>query len=460
MSQTSEFLQASRRAPVKILGKSKPSLSRSGMPLFARNGTQADYRTYEIYQRERVHEATDKIRPIQLVSQEFVHDPYPVLATLRENYPCYRDWLGNAYWITRYNQVTSLFTDDANFETRPKLWFYGAEGYGRDLRNELPVLQTQERVIDANAATLAERIANDMARRGSANLALEFAARLPMELLVTQLGLPAEDFEFFVDRYWRMQRGYDWNPRDEQAGKRAMAELAEYFRPLLHARRENPADDLISAVASLELADGPATAEDLVVTLLEGDHETLHGALANFWFLLLTHPDQLQHVVEERRMLKFAYLEALRHSTPVLWKKRFARHEVERFGRLLPIGGLFYCAAAAANRDPWVFDNPDKFDIARKDLCQREPRGHYRSDGLPAGIALGLGKPSKHPGVPEDRPRSLYAITRDTIVAASNVLLEKHPEIRLAPGTRPELRCLRLGEMHTCWSLPVELTAQ
>jgi pulcherriminic acid synthase len=422
------------KGPVKILGKSKPSLSRSGMRLFARNGTAADYRTYEIYQRERVHESTEKIRPIELVSEAFVRDPYPILDVLRENYPCYRDWLGNAYWITRYDQVTSVFTDDANFESRSKLWFYGSEGYGRDLREELPVLVAFSAGTDANVQSVAEQVVSDLARtqaqRGRVNL----------------------------ERYWKMQRGFHWGPQDEHAGKRAMAELADYFRPLLLARRATPGKDMISAIAGLTLDGGPATAEDVVTTLLEGDHETLHGALANFWFLLLTHPDQLARVAEDRRLLKFAYLEALRHSTPVLWKKRFARHEVERFGRLLPTGGLFYCAAAAANRDPRVFADPQRFDIGRADLCQREPRGHYRSDGLPAGVALGLGKPSKHPGLPEDRPRSLYAITRDAIVTASSVLLDQLPDIRLPAGAAPELRSLRLGELHTCWQLPVEFS--
>ncbi|MDH3641151.1 MAG: cytochrome P450, partial [Gammaproteobacteria bacterium] len=365
---------------------------------------------------------------------------------------------------TRYNQVTSVFADDANFESRPKLWFYGMPGYGRDLREALPVLFAQQKHIDAGVASVAERIIADFAHpsahEGSADLALEFAARLPLELLARALDLPAADFGWFATRYWHMQRGFDWNAQDEQAGKRAIAELADYFRPLLAARREEPGDDMISAMATLDLDDGPATAEDIVVTLLEADHETMHGGLANLWFLLLTHPDELAQVREERRLLKFAYLEALRHSTPVLWKKRFARHEVERFGRLLPIGGLFYCAAAAANRDPWVFSDPDKFDIGRKDLCQREPRGHYRSDGLPAGIALGLGKPSRHPGVPEDRPRSGYAVTRDTIVTASNVLLDVLPDIQLAADARPELRSLRLGEMHTCWRLPVRFAAR
>jgi pulcherriminic acid synthase len=170
---------------------------------------------------------------------------------------------------------------------------------------------------------------------------------------------------------------------------------------------------------------------------------------------LLTNPEQLGLVRDDRRLVKFAWLEALRHSPPVLSAVRYARHEVERFGRLIPEGGLVMCSGAAANRDPRVFAEPDRFLVERKDLCQREPRGQYRADGLPSGIAFGLGKPSVHPAIPKDRPRSLYALTRDVAVAASDAVLDAHPDIALTSGVEPTLRSLRLGEMHTCWSLPI-----
>jgi pulcherriminic acid synthase len=157
--------------------------------------------------------------------------------------------------------------------------------------------------------------------------------------------------------------------------------------------------------------------------------------------------------------VKFSWLETLRHSTPVLTANRWTRHEVERFGQLLPEGALVICAAGAANRDPRLFAEPDRFDVARKDLCPREPRGQYRADGLPAGIAFGLGKPTKFPAVPEDRPRSLYAITRDTAVAASNILLDRLAHLRLKSGPAPMVRSLRVGDMHACWSLPVTFRA-
>lgn len=444
-----------RAAPGPIDQGQNVVVGRNGVPLYVRTGDGSDFRTYEVHQRERVGESTEKIKPVQLISPDFTADPYPLLEILRENYPCYRDWLGNSYWISRYNDVTSIFTDDANFETRSKRWFYGIEDDSRDLRGELPVLVAQANGIESFAPKVAEEIIAGFKADGAVDLATEFAARFPLELLARALDLPEGDFPSFVERYWRMQRGYDWDPKAQALGLQAISELADYFRPLLEARRAAPGDDMISAIAALELEGGPTTAEDVVATLLEGDHETLHGALANMWFLLLTHPDQLDYVKGERRMLKFAYLETLRHSAPVLSAKRFARQEVERFGKLIPEGGLMICSAAAANRDPRIYTDPDKFIVGRKDLCQREPRGQYRADGLPAGIAFGLGQPSKHPAVPEDRPRSLYAINRETAVLASEMLLDALPNLQLEKGAKPTLRSLRLGEMHTCWSLPV-----
>jgi pulcherriminic acid synthase len=427
----------------------------NGVPIIKREKGGTGYRTYEVHQRERVGESTEKIKPVQLISPDFIRDPYPLLAILRENYPCYRDWLGNAYWISRYNDVTSVFTDDANFETRPKLWFYDRVGYGRDLGGELPVLECRANNMDSQAEPVAIRIVEDFLSRGRANLATEFAARFAMELTIASLALPPEDAGRFTELYLTMQRGVHWDPVAEEAGRAAMDELVHYFTPLVDARRGGDGADLVSIIANMQFDVGHGSAEDVVVTLLEADHETLHGALANLWFLLLTHPAEYEKACSEPRMMKLAYLETLRHSTPVITAKRFARHEVERFGRLIPEGALMMCSAAAANRDARVFRDPDRFIVNRKDICHREARGQYRADGLATGMTPALGPPSKHPAVPEDRPRSLYALTRDTALTACRVLQERTRNLQLEAGAKPELRCLRLGEMHACWRLPV-----
>ncbi|MEM1436650.1 MAG: cytochrome P450 [Pseudomonadota bacterium] len=409
------------------------------------------FRTYEVYQRERVGESTAKIKPRQLMADEYRRDPYPALTILRENYPCYRDWLANRYWLTRYDDVTSVFADDANFETRPKTWYYGLEDFGRDLNQELPVLTVEAKCYDQHTVPISERLLAAVLERGRGDLVRDFTARLPLELLCALVGIPEAQVEQFCSLYWQAQRGVSWQPALQRQGHQALMHLAQLIEPLLKTRSAD-GEDLLSACLQV---DPKVTAQDIVVTLLERDHETLQGALSNLWFLLLTQPQVLNELATDRRLMKLAYLETLRHSTPVLTAQRFAKHEVERFGRLLPEGALVVCSAAAANRDPRIFADPDRFIVDRPDLTQREPRGQYRADGLASGIAFGLGKPSRHPAVPEDRPRSRYALTRDTAVDAAMTILESVSAIELAPEAVPELTALTLGEMHTCWRLPV-----
>ncbi len=412
-------------------------------------------RSYEVFQRQRVGESTPLVRPRALIGSGFLADPHPILAVLREEYPCYRDWIGNAFWITRYDDVTSVLVDDANFETRTRRWSMDLAHRGRDLGRQLPVREAEAAALDAHARPDADRLVADLAASDRPDLARGLAARLPLVLLGRTLDLPDADLPAVAAWYWRMQRGSGADPVARHDGVAAFGELAAFLDPLVEKRRADPGDDLISAAAALEIEGGPVTGVDVAATLLEGDHQTLHGGLANLWALLLTHPDQLEAVAGERRLVRSAWLEALRFEAPVTAGRRFARHEVERFGRLLPEGALMVCSAAAANRDPRQFAHPDRFDLFRKDLCQREPRGQYRADGLPSGVSVGTGAPSRWPAEPQDRPRSRYALTRDVAVAATNAVLDGLPAVRSAPGAEPELRSLRHGEMRTCWHLPV-----
>jgi pulcherriminic acid synthase len=410
------------------------------------------FRTYEVYQRTRRGETTELIKPRQLTSDAYLSDPYPLVAILREHYPCYRDWPGNAFWITRYDDVTSVFTDHANFVTRSRAWGCGRAGWGRDLGDDLDVLGCLERAADeqgeAIARRLVEELAGELLGETSADLATMVFARFPFELLCSAMAVePTTDLARW---YLLMQRAPGWEPGSRQGGLLALDALAAWAAPLIDARRDTGGDDLISIIARLG-----GTGADVAVTLLEMDHGTLHGVLANLWSHLLAAPDRLAAVRADRLLVKAAVLETFRHSPPVVSADLWARHEVERFGRLIPEGALVRLSSAAANRDGRAFLDPDTFDICRTDLTQREPRGQYRADGLPSGISFGTGAPSKHPAVPEDRPRSAYAITRDLAECMTRAVLDELPGIGLADDLKPTIRSLRLGEIHTCWSLPV-----
>lgn len=442
---------AEQNTIANTVGKNGVAIAR---PTARQQGATVGYRTYEVHQRERVGESTEKLKPTALISEAYRRDPYTLLQTLRENYPLYRNWAANAYWVTPYNEVTSVFADDANFESRTKLWSYGMPHFGRDFGQTLSVLEAEARCLETDAEAIAERLLDKFVDENGGDLAKDFAGAFALELLAECWGIPHPNRDEFYTLYWRAQRGVSWQPDLQQDGRQALDELTHFFTSLLADGVTDSSDGVLSALLSLQV-DGGVTPQDLVATLLERDHETLHGALANLWFLLLTHPEEFTKARSERRLMKLGYLETLRHSAPVLSAERYTRHEVERFGKLLPEGSLVICSAAAANRDATIFADPDGFIVDRKDLCQREPRGQYRADGLASGIAFGLGKPSIHPAVPEDRPRSAYALTRDAVVTASMCVVEHLPQIALATDAEPYLTALTVGEMHTCWRLPV-----
>ena len=405
------------------------------------------FRSYEVYQRERVGETTNLVDPRALIADDYLRDPFTVPGLLREHYPCYRDWIANRFWVTRYDDVTSLFVDDANFESRPLTAAYGASVTGRNLAGHDEAEQLFVELADERLELALTRVLDDLA--GAADLASEFADRLSTDLLGAIYGFGEQTAEV-MHLIAQIRAGAGWSERDRVAGLEAFRALRLLVSAMLVRRREAPGGDVMTA-----LADAGATSDDVVVTLAESDIESLPGSIANLWWLLLHNPEQLETVRADPRLMKFAYLESLRHSPVVLTADRFARHEVERFGRLIPHGALVHLSAAAANRDPRQFAEPDEFQVERKDLCQREPRGQYRADGLPAAITFGHGKPSRLPALPREAPRSRYALTRDIAVRASRELLERFSGIELQPGADSPIECRRLGGPYRCWQLPV-----
>ncbi|MEC7715663.1 MAG: hypothetical protein VYC14_06895, partial [Actinomycetota bacterium] len=169
------------------------------------------FRTYEVYQRERVGETTNLIKPRQLISNEYLEDPYPLLKILRENYPCYRDWLNNRFWITRYDDVTSVFTDDRNFETRPKSWQNLMKSGSMSLWQEVEVQRQYEKLVDTHIRDVVDEVLTTFSNKRM-NLATEFCIQVPLRLFAKVIGIPKENVEQFMTLYWKSRLINGWNP--------------------------------------------------------------------------------------------------------------------------------------------------------------------------------------------------------------------------------------------------------
>ena len=357
--------------------------------------------------------------------------------------------------MTRYDEVTSLIADDANFETRPRRLAYGAGPFGRDLRDEPEVRDAIGQGMQSTAETVAQRAA-DRLRDGGADMVGEFVHPFVVGLLARIVGVPDGDAGRFGDLWRAMQEGVGWHPGRADTGMRAIVALSEMVAQLLAAPGVSEPSLLSSALSSGDDSSPDDIARDVVTTLLELDFRTLEGSLANLLCLLLTHHDQLEMLIDEPDLAMRVWQEAMRHSPALMESHRYARHEVERFGLLIPMGSLVVCSAGAANRDPDMFSEPDRFCVTRQDLAYREPRGQFRMDGLPSGVAPGLVPLSRLPALPADRPPSLYALTADAAVAATAALLERWNGRPPALSEQPGIGCRWPGDDRVCRRLPVE----
>jgi cytochrome P450 len=195
---------------------------------------------------------------------------------------------------------------------------------------------------------------------------------LPVRVISELLGVPPEDRSLFQGWSARLARAVD--PTILIGGQiltevtTAREEFASYFRELIVRRRAYPADDLLSHLIRVEEDGDQLTEDELVVTcilLLVAGHETTVNLIGNGILALLRHPDQLAALRADPSRATAAVEETLRFDPPVQMTSRVARAGM-RFGDVdAPDGATVLALLGAANRDPEVFTEPDRFDIGR-----------------------------------------------------------------------------------------------
>lgn len=199
----------------------------------------------------------------------------------------------------------------------------------------------------------------------------DLAYPLPVTVIAALLGVPRADREKFK-RWSAIIMEFQAVPLPtadavlrSQAG---IVELRHYLREVAAERRQDPREDVISELATLEL-DGDRLAEDELlstcVTLLVAGHETTTNLIASATWLLLRHPEQLARLRAEPALMPSAIEEVLRFESPLHRVGRTALRDTEIAGTQIRKGETVFLMLAAANRDPVQFPEADTFDIAR-----------------------------------------------------------------------------------------------
>ena len=213
-------------------------------------------------------------------------------------------------------------------------------------------------------APVVNRLVDQFAGSGHADLVRQFTFPFPVSVIALMLGLPEKHHHDF--HRWAVELiSFSFNAETALAASKSLADL---FRPLLHERRERPGDDLLSLLAVAEL-DGERLSDDDIFAFLRllapAGAETTYRSSSNLLFGLLTHPDQLDALRSDPRRMDNAIDEGLRWEAPLTGILRTATEDTEVCGVKIPAGAMVQVQMGAANHDPTRYPDPERFDIFR-----------------------------------------------------------------------------------------------
>ncbi|MEM9254710.1 MAG: cytochrome P450 [Pseudomonadota bacterium] len=199
------------------------------------------------------------------------------------------------------------------------------------------------------------------------DLVSEFTRRFAFRVICQQLGLPIERER----DYYQLSMDLMFGGRDPQASQAADVALTSMVTPVLEARREEPQDDQISRWIHATQIEGEAPGANSILAHIRlfftAGATTTSDAMSNLFHALLTHPKAWRQCVEDPTSQPGAVAELLRWNPPVAAQPRFTCPErpIRIGGKDLPPNSPVLFGIAAANRDPDVFPDPDRFDIER-----------------------------------------------------------------------------------------------
>jgi len=209
---------------------------------------------------------------------------------------------------------------------------------------------------------------------GRCDVVTDIARRYPTPIICALLGAPQQDWQLFADWTEEIFKAFNFQPDadfDESEIMRAWSELDAYVDVMVAARRNNLTDDLLSELIRAESDGDRLNLEELrglVAGFLMAGTDTTRNQLAASVQVLCEHPDQWERLREEPELAMQAVEESMRHSPAACIVPRTAIEDAEFGGYVFPAGTFVLVNTFAANRDPAIYDDADRFDIARKDV--------------------------------------------------------------------------------------------
>ena len=342
-----------------------------------------------------------------IFSPEFLTDPYPTYDYLRQRSPiCFVEDM-NGWAITGYREAVAILKDrrfgnsirsnPAIHENIPLFSKFEENGL---VHVDAPKHTRLRALLQKNFSPAAMKQLEEPIREivlelldklsGATEIDYirDFAYPLPTSVIAELVGVPASDRDLFRSWSRGIVEGFDINatPEMQIQCNNIFKDFRAYILKLADERRKQPKNDLVTHF--VEAYDGQLVSEEELINncilLLTAGHETSVSILTNGILALLEHPEQMARLKKDPSLVGSAMEEMMRWARPLQMVMRVVKQDLEMDGHRFMRGQTVVVFLSAANRDPQVFEQPDRFDIGRT------PNGHL---GFGYGIHHCLGAP-------------------------------------------------------------------
>jgi cytochrome P450 len=323
---------------------------------------------------------------IDLFGADFLADPHPLLRDAQARHWLARTQIG--YLVLTYDAVHAVLRHpDVKFATvalhgegelaetmlersRRNLLHRHGESHTqfRKLVSRAFTPRTVERVRPAMREVLDE-LFDPACGRGECELVADIAYPYPPQIICALLGVDTARWREVSDWVEILFSSFQLDPTNAPRVWQAQQELDAAMLEVVDRKRHAPGDDLVSDLVAVEV-DGERLSDQDIATLADNiitaGTDTTRNELACGVFELATRPDQLELLLGDRSLLPGAVEEILRYRPVVPGTMRETLADVEVDGVRFPTGTVLLPTFLAANRDPTVYPDPDRFDITRK----------------------------------------------------------------------------------------------
>ncbi|CAB4867409.1 unannotated protein [freshwater metagenome] len=319
---------------------------------------------------------------------QWVSDPYPIWEDLRTRCPvAHTNRYGGAWFPATHELVSRVAKDTENFTSRSVVMsnlrptdedLPAPIGIAPPITSDPPFHAIARRLVlpafspgvvnalEPQIRALCNRLLDDMGDAAVVNGGTQFAQYIPVGVIQQMLGFPLEDIEMFLQIVIDVLDSIDSSAEDRQA---TADKNRAYFEKQIQDHVDNPRDDFTSYLLNAEIAGTKLELDHvigtMVLTLVAGIDTTWSAISSSLWHLA-QNPDDLARLVNEPELMDVAVEEFLRFYAPVTMARLVAKdHDFN--GCPMKKDDWVLLGFPAANRDPEVFEDADKFIIDRRE---------------------------------------------------------------------------------------------